>query len=407
MATLTLQCRTERTDEQGYAPVRLRVSQRGTRRYVQLEITVLASKWNEGRGRVTPSHPNAAEVNGRLSATESEAQAALSEAPPSSSAGEIAAAIRQRLHGPTSSEGFLAFADEHVAGYKQRGQVGTHRQYKSTIDDFRSFLSETGRISGSADSLPFSRMTARLLRQYRNWCYEQGNATNTVGKKLTYIKVIWNRAQAEGETDSDIFAGITVDSEPTQKEKLTFEEIQSLETLSLEEESKCWHALNYFLFALYTGGMRWSDVALLRWEHVSNGRVHWRMKKTKEGAGVPLTPKATAILEAYQEREKARVFPILDGYDLSTETKRESAIGSQNTRVNERLKTIQERAGLSTHLTFHLSRHSAAWVLYRELEDIYKVKEILGHSSVKVTEKYLEGFPQDFDDDFRDIDAFQ
>ena len=154
--------------------------------------------------------------------------------------------------------------------------------------------------------------------------------------------------------------------------------------------------------------MRFSDVATLKRKHLSGGRIQYKMKKTSEAAGVPIVDKATAILDRYDDRPKkpqARVFPILDQYDnLDDEEKLQKAIESRNVRVNAWLKDVQAKAGIETHLTFHLARHSAAWKLYREMGDIYKVKRILGHSRVEVTEQYLKGFPDtEMDDEYRNV----
>jgi integrase len=83
---------------------------------------------------------------------------------------------------------------------------------------------------------------------------------------------------------------------------------------------------------------------------------------------------------------------------------KQKAIESRNAYVNRRLKKVQREAGIETNLTFHLARHSAAWMLYREFGDIYKVKRILGHSRVEVTEKYLRGFPDtEMDEEYQDV----
>jgi integrase len=131
------------------------------------------------------------------------------------------------------------------------------------------------------------------------------------------------------------------------------------------------------------------------------------MKKTSEGAGVPIVDKAEAILNRYDNRPQepeSRVFPILDRYDLDEMEDVQRAIESRNAYVNRQLKKVQEKAEIETNLTFHLARHSAAWKLYREMGDIYKVKRILGHSRVEVTEEYLRGFPDtEMDEEYEGV----
>lgn len=42
--------------------------------------------------------------------------------------------------------------------------------------------------------------------------------------------------------------------------------------------------------------------------------------------------------------------------------------------------------------------------MYKKLGDVYKVKQVLGHSSIRVTEEYLRGFEDDsLDDDYESL----
>jgi len=417
MASITIQCRKDRAESNGYAPVRFRVSHSGKRKFVSLDLDILASKWNEDRQRVTRSHPNAACINARLSEVESVAQTVLSDL---QARGEVLTAgrIQQRIKAELfeteeeEEEGyrdFISFAWDELEAYRRRGKLTTARHYRTGVRKLLDFLEHgTGRDREDI-VLPFDKLTVSLIREFRNYMYDvRGNAANTVGKTLTQIRTLWNSAKKEGHVDHSPWTQITIDSAPSQKDKLDFEEIEALEEVDLPDGSREQRALDYFLFAYYAGGMRFSDVATLQRKHLSGGRIQYKMKKTSEAAGVPIVDKATDILDRYDDRPKklkARVFPILDRYDdLNDEEEFQKAIESRNVRVNAWLKDVQSKAGIETHLTFHLARHSAAWKLYREMGDIYKVKRILGHSRVEVTEQYLKGFPDtEMDDEYRDV----
>ena len=414
MASLTVQCRKERAESNGYAPVRLRISHSGKRKFVSLDLDVLASKWNEDRQRVTRSHPDNSSINARLSKVESVAQRSVSRLQSTGeviTAGRIQQVVKEELFGAEEETGyndFIAFAWDEVEGYRRRDQMTTFRHYRTGVRKLLDFLEDESGQSRKDITLPFDALTVQLIREFRNHMYEvRGNAPNTVGKTLTQIKTIWNAAVKEGHSDRDPWSEITIDSAPSQKEKLDFEEIEALEEIELPEGSSERRALDYFLFALYGGGMRFSDVATLKHKHLNGGRIQYKMKKTSEGAGVPVVDKAEVILERYDDRPQepeSRVFPILDRYDLDEIEDVQRAIESRNAYVNRRLKKVQEEAEIETNLTFHLARHSAAWKLYREMGDIYKVKRILGHSRVEVTEEYLRGFPDtEMDEEYENV----
>ena len=75
MASLSFRCRKNRAAANGLAPVELRISHQGTRKFVSTDIRVDPSKWRNGE--VTRPHRQAAEINAVLRRVESTAQDAL------------------------------------------------------------------------------------------------------------------------------------------------------------------------------------------------------------------------------------------------------------------------------------------------------------------------------------------
>jgi integrase len=64
-------------------------------------------------------------------------------------------------------------------------------------------------------------------------------------------------------------------------------------------------------------------------------------------------------------------------------------VGS-NSKVNQALKQLQELAGISTRMTFHLSRHTCATLLCYQGVPITTIQKILGHSRLATTLIYQE-----------------
>ena len=88
-----------------------------------------------------------------------------------------------------------------------------------------------------------------------------------------------------------------------------------------------------------------------------------------------------------------RIIPIpvdhIDNYDLARETLySESWISRSFTR-------LVKEVGIEKGLTCHALRHSFAYRMWLEVRDLQMVREMLGHSSVKVTEIYTR-VPIDF-----------
>lgn len=199
--------------------------------------------------------------------------------------------------------------------------------------------------------------------------------------------------------------------EPKLKAKLTIEEIDALESLDLPEQSPRWNARNCFLFAYYTGGIRFGDVIQIRGCFISKVNGHYRLKytmdKTSKEKDDILNPEAIEILEKYIDLDNPStkyVFPYLNNNApyakaitpeerdaLSADETRhlKQNIGSKNALVNKYLKELAKMAGINKHLCTHIARHSCADTLRREGVPIHDIKDTLGHTSADTTEGYL------------------
>ena len=129
--------------------------------------------------------------------------------------------------------------------------------------------------------------------------------------------------------------------------------------------------------------------------------------ETGKPTSIPLVAESRAIVERYAERrpeavaEGGFVFPFLDGKDLGTPAKRRAAVSARNAYANAALKTLAERAEIAhpERVTTHLARHSLAAHLLEAGIGAHGIKEVLRHSSVTTTERYLQGFSRDLLDE--------
>ena len=97
--------------------------------------------------------------------------------------------------------------------------------------------------------------------------------------------------------------------------------------------------------------------------------------KTKKRNEIPLCIKAREIIEKYEFRKGEYEFVF-------------NSISNQ--RVNINLKKIAVLANLNKHLTFHVSRHSCASNLAENNIGLVAIRDILGHSSIKETQRYAK-----------------
>jgi site-specific recombinase XerD len=68
------------------------------------------------------------------------------------------------------------------------------------------------------------------------------------------------------------------------------------------------------------------------------------------------------------------------------------AIGSKNALINKKLAQIAKLAGIEKRISFHISRHSFAKAAKEKGLDNLEVKELLAHTNIATTQKYMGSF---------------
>lgn len=138
------------------------------------------------------------------------------------------------------------------------------------------------------------------------------------------------------------------------------------------------------LFTAYSAGLRVSEVVGLRLSDIDSGRMQIRIEcaKGKKDRYVGLSILLLDVLRAYLLKVRPRPTTYLfEGERLSTPYSCRSA----------QLVFHQARAkgGIEKKISFHVLRHSFATHLLEKGIDIRYIKDLLGHFSIKTTERYL------------------
>ncbi|HBE4649645.1 TPA: site-specific integrase [Escherichia coli] len=141
-------------------------------------------------------------------------------------------------------------------------------------------------------------------------------------------------------------------------------------------------ALALLVFLALTG-LRLGETRYLLLEDIDWSRQTITLRETKNGKlrCVPVGDKAFVLLTEQRQHlgDKGWVFP---GYNTTNPV-------AEPRRLQKR---ICEKAGISP-FTIHEMRHTFATKLIESGADIHTIKDLLGHSTIKVTERYLHGSP--------------
>ncbi len=170
---------------------------------------------------------------------------------------------------------------------------------------------------------------------------------------------------------------IKIDNGTLKKDVLSIEEIQQLITTHYEGESK--DIRRAFIFCLYCG-LRWCDVKDLTFANIdySNKRLKFEQAKTKghSNASGVVIPLNDGLLNLIGKGERdALIFPL-----------------PSHTMCLKALRHWVSRAGIDKHITWHCARHAFAHIAQEAGAESSAIKNILGHSNLATTERYMGSF---------------
>ena len=149
--------------------------------------------------------------------------------------------------------------------------------------------------------------------------------------------------------------------------------------------------IDIFAFTYYCGGINFVDIAHLTKANIVDGRLIYKRQKTKKLIKIPLQPQAVALIGKYRSDDSLYLFPILSDFH-KTDIQQANRIHKVISKVNERLKQIGNALNLPITLTTYVARHSQATVMKRAGVSTAVIREIMGHSSERVTQIYLDSF---------------
>ncbi|HVX32558.1 MAG TPA: tyrosine-type recombinase/integrase [Solirubrobacterales bacterium] len=281
---------------------------------------------------------------------------------------------------------------ETYAGRTSQGFSGTSRdEYKRVAKKWLLPRWETWKL---VEIEP--RDVRSLLVEMR----EAGASTSEIKKTRTAGSAMYGTAtEDDGIVRSNPFLGVRIPPPPEEDEDEVEEKAKAL---SREELGWLLAALpdehRLFFEFLTHSGLRISEAAGLRWEHVDISRRRLRVreqvyrgkrKKLKSKTGkrdLPLSPRMADRLLAHRastyEGEKASVFPsegklrkTKDGFAFPFDSK---------ALAREVLIPTRQALGLDW-VTFHTFRHTCASMLFARGRNIKQVGDWLGHADPAFT----------------------
>ena len=246
-----------------------------------------------------------------------------------------------------------------VNGYTKKDK----RNMQGALNRFCDFLIET-----KNQGLIFGNLTAQIIEDFID--YLEANSTGEgASSYYSRFKKMVKQAYRKRLFNENVLDMVKrkVKGKAKKKDILTLAELKTLAETPTESSE----VRRAFLFTCVTG-LRWCDIKVLNWTSInlSNKKMNVTQSKTGENVSTPLNDTAIKLLG---EVGKGLVFnlPTANG-------------------ANKTLKAWVRRAGIEKLITWHNGRHSFGTNLIYNDVDILTASKLLGHTSMKHTQRYVK-----------------
>ena len=390
MASVKLVLRTKQEDQTGHCPLYIRVIKDRKAKFLTTGQKLKPSEWDEAKQKVKKNHQNSARLNAYLSQIIADAEgqvADVSRKKDSVSAKNLKEAIKGK-----ESTLFFDYAFKRLEKVKGSISILTHLKYQSHLEKFKKYVGEK--------EFYFEDLTTVLLNDFITYCYSTlKNKNNTVQTNVRSLMKFYNDAIAEDIVSINLypFNKIKTKKDSSKIKFLQKDEIESLKKVELEEGTLKAKFRDMFVFCIYAGGLRMSDVISLQWKHIhfEEAKLSKVIRKTGHLHSFKLVPPALEILKRYKTENSADenfIFSLVKNEVefLKNEHHAISEIQRISQSINNEFKNLSQQLELNSKLTFHMSRHTFATNALNNGMRIEHVSKIMDHSSIRVTEIYAK-----------------
>ena len=280
----------------------------------------------------------------------------------------------------TSAEsgGFISFGHELVRQLKQIGKTRTAERYTTVLNSF-------GRFCGEKDIL-LEEVNSNLMVEYEIFLHTNNVCPNTSSYYMRGLRAIYNRAvEKELVMQYNPFKHVYTGIDKTAKRAVPLKTIRQIRELDLRLSPAMDFARDIFMFSFYTRGMSFIDMAYLRKKDLQNGILSYRRQKTGQLLFIKWERPMREIVDKYDTGGSPYLLPIIKNVDTDERRQYKNAAH----QVNNKLKKLGEKLGLTIPLTSYVARHAWASIAKSKNVPLATISEAMGHDSEKTTRIYL------------------
>ena len=357
METINVICYKSKKLSNGESPLMIRICKDGKKKYVGLGISVNPRHWDFQKQHPRSNCPNYEEIKILIHRTVQEYREkafCLKSNDREFTANTLGDVIGTKKRAETVNDVFLEYIE-------QLDREGRNGYSKSVRQVYNSLVKYNGHLE-----LFFVDIDGCWLKRYEQSLRRKGLAENTIGIRLRTLRAIYNYAIEKGVASVDKYPfkqyKVSRLQQETVKRALCKDDFERIINYVGKDKYQQF-AIDIFAFTYYIGGMLY---------------------------GKFLQVKKELLIDKYHS-DSTFLFPIYNTAHITTQQK-ENRLHKVITKVNTRLKMIGKELDLSIPITTYVARHTQATVMKRAGVPTSVISQIMGHSSEKVTQIYLDRF---------------
>lgn len=344
--------------------------------------------WDERKGQVDKTHPNAKLLNIKLSKHFFKIEQVVLSLDDEFSIDKLKAILSGKplVNAP---ETFQVFADKIIQQMMEANRVGNAIVYQTAVNRLIAYCGK---------DVSFMEVNYKLLDQFSHHLITSGLKVNSVSNYFRSIRAIYNKAIKMKVVDRSFypFHDVSIKSEKTAKRAVLKQDIVALIKLPLDENSAAKMALNYFMLSFYLRGISFTDLAYLKLSNIIDVRIEYKRRKTHKNYSVKLFPEAETIINQMHAPGSEYLLPIIPIGVTEDSVRAKRIIHQWIKTTNKYLKRLSVEVGLCSPVTTYSSRHSFATIAKRMGYSNELIAEALGHEyGNKITNIYLDTFDLD------------
>jgi len=397
MASIKLILRQNKLDKAGEAPIYIRVIKDRKTKFISLGLKLNPNEWDEGKQKVKKNHKSSTRLNAFLSQKIADAEGEVADLE-RKNISTSAKRLKEAIKGKPSID-FFDYSYKLCERIKGTVSHSTYNNYKTSLDKFKKFVGK--------DEIYFEDISVTVLKNYANYCSTtSGNNNTTINYSLNILSIMFKNAQREDIISRTLypFDNVKIKKEKSSRKYMSDEQFQKFIDYEPGEKGKAKVIKDMFIFAVFSGGLRFSDVIELQWKHYNadEARITKTIRKSRKQHSFKIGTKAVEILGKYKTNKSESddiIFPFadIDERYFRDEEYREYILKRATSLSYCHMTHIGEKLKYPFKLSFHISRHTMATRALNKGMRIEHVSKLLQHSDLGVTQIYARIINEELD----------